>query len=379
MRTIAHRASLAAAAVAMLVTVTPAAAQYLYCLDTRYAAPVLRVMQTNGTVIGTTPLGSGTLPEGLALDPVNRRLYVTEAAWTGASLRRGASLQAIVTGQSVMRGVAVDAAGGSVWWTTSNLAAGSIIWRAALDGAAPATVAALGSNSNPRGIAFDAALQRLYFADFDQGTIRFVKPNGDSLRKLFGPGGGPYGVAIDPVARLVYWTGYRSGTLHRIGIDGANATQLYGALGRPTYVTLDGAGTTLYWVEADPPAVRSAPAAGGTITTLSTAPASYGGIVYSATAVAEVIETLPIERVSLAVSPNPARDGTTVVFGLTHAGVARLTVHDLQGRLVARLLDGDEPAGRHTVRWGGDAAPGVYFVRLAAEGGSWQRRVTLIP
>jgi hypothetical protein len=44
---------------------------------------------------------------------------------------------------------------------------------------------------------------------------------------------------------------------------------------------------------------------------------------------------------------------------------ARLAIFDLQGREVARLVDGDLAEGRHEARWSArDLASGLYFLRL---------------
>ena len=73
-------------------------------------------------------------------------------------------------------------------------------------------------------------------------------------------------------------------------------------------------------------------------------------------------------------APNPFHGRTTVAFTLPVAGPARVTVVDLVGRAVARLLDADLPAGRHTVRWDGRLADGrvapagVYFLRVRSGG-----------
>ncbi len=73
---------------------------------------------------------------------------------------------------------------------------------------------------------------------------------------------------------------------------------------------------------------------------------------------------------------NPGVIGSTVPvrFSLPSAGEVQVSVHDLQGRRVATLLDGFAEAGDHSLSWrAGDAArrgvgPGIYFVRLATEG-----------
>ncbi|MDX1545786.1 MAG: FG-GAP-like repeat-containing protein [Rhodothermales bacterium] len=70
--------------------------------------------------------------------------------------------------------------------------------------------------------------------------------------------------------------------------------------------------------------------------------------------------------------PNPFRDRVTVRYDLPEAGPATLSVYNLLGAEVARLLDGVQPAGRLHVAWDGrdDAGrrlgAGVYFVRLRA-------------
>jgi len=84
------------------------------------------------------------------------------------------------------------------------------------------------------------------------------------------------------------------------------------------------------------------------------------------------------------VVPNPANPRATVHFDLAVAGVARLSVYDVTGRLVARLLDERLPAGRHQTTWDGrgtgdrPAATGVYFVRLETDAARFTRKMLLV-
>ncbi len=79
--------------------------------------------------------------------------------------------------------------------------------------------------------------------------------------------------------------------------------------------------------------------------------------------------------------PNPFRASTQVRFELVRPGAARLRVFDLQGRVVAELVDGVRGAGSHVATWtgrnvGGEAvASGVYFLRLEAGGKSMNQKV----
>jgi hypothetical protein len=76
--------------------------------------------------------------------------------------------------------------------------------------------------------------------------------------------------------------------------------------------------------------------------------------------------------------PNPFNPRTTFAFSLPCAGQAELTVVDVQGREVARLLEGEQPAGPGSVTWdAGELASGLYLVRLDSCGGSLTRKITL--
>jgi choice-of-anchor B domain-containing protein len=80
--------------------------------------------------------------------------------------------------------------------------------------------------------------------------------------------------------------------------------------------------------------------------------------------------------------PNPFNPSTRLRFELFTPGLARLAVHDLRGRKIVDLIDGELAAGVHTVSWDGrDAAgqvvaSGVYMAALNA--GGEQRRLKLV-
>ncbi len=95
---------------------------------------------------------------------------------------------------------------------------------------------------------------------------------------------------------------------------------------------------------------------------------------------------LPPSRTALhAAYPNPFNPKTTIRYDLTAAGRVHLTVFDIAGRVVKRLVDGEfVETGHHSVDWNGldeaglDAAAGVYLYRLEAEGRFETRRMTLL-
>ena len=83
-------------------------------------------------------------------------------------------------------------------------------------------------------------------------------------------------------------------------------------------------------------------------------------------------------------TPNPAGGPRAIRFSLARAGHATLTVLDAGGRRVATLLDEERGEGMSSITWDGrdaagrSVAPGVYFVKLDANGESRTRKVTMM-
>jgi hypothetical protein len=82
--------------------------------------------------------------------------------------------------------------------------------------------------------------------------------------------------------------------------------------------------------------------------------------------------------------PNPFNPVTTIRFSLPSPGFVDLTVYDVAGRRVARLVNERLPAGVSSVRWNGtnergDAvSSGVYFYRLVANARVETRKMVLL-
>ena len=86
----------------------------------------------------------------------------------------------------------------------------------------------------------------------------------------------------------------------------------------------------------------------------------------------ELIESnpeLPDEFVLSTPYPNPFNSRATVEFSLTQAGEVRLTVYDVTGREVQKLVNGYLSPGNHSAVWDAQGiASGVYFVQLTIGG-----------
>ena len=87
---------------------------------------------------------------------------------------------------------------------------------------------------------------------------------------------------------------------------------------------------------------------------------------------------------SAKVQPNPLNPSTMLSFTTSREGTVRVSVYDMQGRLVKTLLNEYRPAGPHTVAWDGSSnarghvASGVYFLRIESAEGGVVRRVAVV-
>jgi hypothetical protein len=87
-------------------------------------------------------------------------------------------------------------------------------------------------------------------------------------------------------------------------------------------------------------------------------------------------------QVSLALAgANPVTGPVSLRLDLPVAAKVRLSLHDVAGRMVALLVDGDSPAGTRYLAWDSRAAgvpSGVYFARLTAGARELSRRFVIL-
>jgi len=77
--------------------------------------------------------------------------------------------------------------------------------------------------------------------------------------------------------------------------------------------------------------------------------------------------------------PNPFRDATTIVFDTPETTRVTLTVHNVMGQEVARLVDRRMSAGRHRVAWNpDDLSSGVYVYRIQSNQLTESRQAVLV-
>ena len=186
-----------------------------------------------------------------------------------------------------------------------------------------------------------------------------------------GTGGGPsvrWSEIVPVDDTVVYFVGTSRGVFSTAQLNGAN-----------TVWTLE-APTTIGYAVVD---MIASQARDGLVVA-----ATHGNGVFSTTvSVVKVEEERPrtVRRFRLSQNyPNPFNASTRIEFELPEAADVKLMVYDIQGREVARLVQGFHPSGRYSVSWngrdnGGQAvASGVYFYRLVAGPYHSMKRMMLV-
>ncbi|MBI5037728.1 MAG: VCBS repeat-containing protein [Candidatus Kerfeldbacteria bacterium] len=96
-------------------------------------------------------------------------------------------------------------------------------------------------------------------------------------------------------------------------------------------------------------------------------------------AVDDDAESLPISFSLSQNYPNPFNPVTNISYSLPNASHVTLEVFNILGQRVAKLVDGDLPAGDHTIVWEADKqASGIYFYRLRTEDAVETKKMLLL-
>jgi hypothetical protein len=76
--------------------------------------------------------------------------------------------------------------------------------------------------------------------------------------------------------------------------------------------------------------------------------------------------------------PNPFTNGTTFRFSLPEKSLVSLSIHDVAGRTVETLVNGELGSGIHEVEWNTDVPSGIYFYRLNSGDFSATRKLIIL-
>ena len=80
----------------------------------------------------------------------------------------------------------------------------------------------------------------------------------------------------------------------------------------------------------------------------------------------------------LDVQPNPTDAQAMITYSLPEPLHVEVAIHDVHGRLVESMFNGQQPAGQHTLEWNAQVNPaGIYYCTLRTERGVATRRIAL--
>ena len=194
-------------------------------------------------------------------DPsISSHLYWT-SPFEGAIYRAdldGTNVEPLVSGLDVPFDLALDVAGGQMYWNTES----GGIYRASLDGSNVETlvVPEEAEYYDPESLALDVAGGWIYWTDSFEDSINRAALDGSNIETFFVPEEGEptgFGLALDVAGGRMYWTALNlwTGTfgIYRAALDGYAETLVVPGtpeMGLPTDLALDVAGGQMYWTTA---------------------------------------------------------------------------------------------------------------------------------
>ena len=214
-----------------------------------------RIQRANldGSNIEDLVAGLGSARD-LALDVAGGKIYwMTGAGRIQRANLDGSNIEDLVTGLDFPFDLALDVTGGKMYWSNSGR-----IQRANLDGSnIEDLITGLGSPSGP---ALGVAGGKMYWTT-GVGRIQRANLDGSNIEDLV-TGFIPRSPALDVAGGKMYWmdyssVDYSSSTIRRANLDGSNIEDLVTGLGSPHEdLALDVAGGKIYWTDYSSGTIR---------------------------------------------------------------------------------------------------------------------------
>jgi DNA-binding beta-propeller fold protein YncE len=239
-----------------------------------------------------------------------------ELYWANATIIRGAEKEGSGVRTAAVElnrpnGIAIDAAGGHVFWSEN---AGGRIMRMGLDGSDPTLLTTVSAGQQ---LAINPSLGKLYWgswqagwysSDLDGNNLREIYPlwqlyqssgaatvavdtvtghvylgsateggallrvqhDGSNPQYLTTLGSGVYGTVFDSTSNRLYFTNFDQGTLSFLNPVTLAVTTLATGLGQPLGIAITPDGSRLYWTERTGGLIRTATVSGDTLGTIAT-------------------------------------------------------------------------------------------------------------
>ena len=337
-----------------------------------------------GKEIFLEPRG-GTLTGGLAIDTAGGKVYWTEQTLNNSGRLRsansdGTNVQTIKEITTVLLDIALDTMKGILYWTSSR----GKIRRINVSGKDFDGNFIIGLNS-PKHIAFDVKTRRLYWTD-REGIWHIYADNDTGIPRPLNTEdlGEVRGIAV--VDDILYWTEKtkdgvgRVRSMHRSGKD---VRLLAVTESIPAGIAVDPDGERVYWTTADGEIQNIMPLTGAIQTVVMRGAGPAAGIALGGTAAPgapaapSISPVVSVENTLLANYPNPFNPETWIPYQLSASADVSVSIYAVDGHLVRRLDLGHQVAGVYRSRsraayWDGRnefgerVASGLYFYTLTA-------------
>ena len=239
--------------------------QHIYWTQETYGNARVKKATKAGVILHDVVAGNNAYsrPQAAEYDPENNILYWAGGVFSGADIfhsdRNLETQDSIPRNSSAFRGIALDVAGGKIYWTSTNLVSGPLIQRSDLDGNNLETLidfyafhTASESLSAPKGIALDIPHGKMYWTDDGANRIRRANLDGSAIQSVIIEGlRGPLGIALDVPKSRMYWTeaGPSGNRILTAALGGSGIKVLLATSYSPGYIALDPDAGNMYWTE----------------------------------------------------------------------------------------------------------------------------------
>ncbi len=207
---------------------------------------VRKISLNPGSTAETVVSLSGRAGVGLAFDAVNKKIYSTDFLSTGAGKvwrfnSDGTSMEAVVSGINDPYGIAVNAAGGKIYW-----ADGESISRANLDGTGYQKDFIKITGGLMRAVAYNSKTDMIYFYEVNVEDLYMAKADGTGATKIV-EGAYGYSLYVDETNSKIYFDDRNTASVKQANLDGTGVVKFGDAPGRVYGMSIDYGTNKFYW------------------------------------------------------------------------------------------------------------------------------------
>jgi YVTN family beta-propeller protein len=246
---------------------------------------------TNAQIAGSPILGVGTSPFGIAHDPVNQEMYVTDCENTGCNTvtridtttNPPAEIGTVTVGTSPLN-LAYDPEHERMYVTNLGGTTVSVIDTTQNPPVEDDTITV---GNQPWGIAYDPFHKTMYVTNFGSSTVSVISTDTNTVIATIPQGGnfnGPTDITYDPVHERMYVTNFSGNTVSVIDTETNTVinTITHSSFANPVYVTFDPINQDMYVTNQGGTIVTVIDTVTNTISTINLAPNASGliGIAY---------------------------------------------------------------------------------------------------